>query len=348
MNRPGTPLNEAIRKHVYRIITTGKSGDRLPTEKELCELFGVARGTVRSVLKRFIEEGSVIALKGSGMYIAKPAEMYPGSLLVGIAVGDGRQAYFTYYPGMITSGASRELCLSGHTYDFLENPRESDNWADVLSQIRQSGLLWALPQVKGLKTLAKNKVPTVALGVCLDRDRQCPAPPPFVNGVFLDEYHEGAMFVKHGLAAGQKKLLVVRSPQMDSPLFLKGVHDAMAESKLDKTEHLRTLAPSQVSQETIEKAVLDGFTGIYCDHRRLLFAHKIIKGMGGAHGRTCRLLARHHYLKTRYPELEFDVIDCHLDEIGRQGVRLLLDTIGAPDSEPRHSYVKPTIEKHGN
>lgn len=348
MNRPGTPLSEAIRKHVYRIIATGKSGDRMPTEMELCDLFGVARGTVRSVLKGFVDEGAVVALKGSGMYIAKAAEMYPGSLLIGIAVGDGRQAFYTYYPGMITSGASRELCLSGHSYDFLENPRESDNWADVLSQIRQSGLLWVLPQVRGLKTLAKNSIPAVALGVCLEQEKQCPEPPLSVNGVFLDEFHEGQLFVRHCMASGQKKLLVVRSKLMDSPLFAKGVRAAMAECGLDPADHLRSLSPSQATQSEIERAVESGFTGIYCDHRRLLFTHKVIKGMGCSHGKTCRLLARHHYLKTRYPELEFDVVDCHLDEVGRQGVKLLLDVIGAPDSEPRHIYVKPTIEKHGN
>ncbi len=343
MNRPGTPLNEAIRKHVYRIITTGNIGDQLPTEKELCELFGVARGTVRTVLKRYIDEGSVVALKGSGMYIAKPAEMYPGSLLVGIAVGDGRQAYYTYYPGMITSGASRELCLSGHSYDFLENPRESDNWADVLSQIRQSGLLWVLPQVRGLQTLQHNKIPAVALGVCFEQEKQCSEPPLSVNGVFLDEFHEGQLFVRHCMASGQKKLLVVRSMQMDSPMFIKGVHDAMAEFDLNPDKHLRSLAPSQVNPSALERAIQSGYTGIYCDHRRLLFTHKVIKGMGGSHGKTCRLLARHHYLKIRYPELECDVIDCHLDEIGRQGVKLLLDVISAPESEPRHIYVKPTI-----
>lgn len=347
MNRPETPLNEAIRKHVYRIITTGRTGDQLPTEKELCELFGVARGTVRAVLKRYIDEGSIVALKGSGMYLAKPAEMFPGSLLIGIAVGDGRQAFFTYYPGMITSSASRELCLSGHSYDLLENPRESDNWADVLSQIRQSGLLWVLPQVCGMQTLRQHNIPAVALGVCLDQEKQCPEPPLSVNGVFLDEFHEGQLFVRHCVASGQKKLLVVRSMQMNSPLFIKGVHDAMAEFDLNPAEHLRSLSPSQVSPSVLERAIRSGYAGIYCDHRRLLFTHKVIKGMGGAHGRTCQLLARHHYLKTRYPELEFDGIDCHLDEVGRLGVKLLLDVIGAPDSEPRHIYVKPTIDKHG-
>ncbi|MCS5713542.1 GntR family transcriptional regulator [Herbiconiux sp. CPCC 205716] len=45
-------------------------GDRLPTEAELSEHFGVGRSTTREALKRLEQEGLVYAIKGHGRFIS--------------------------------------------------------------------------------------------------------------------------------------------------------------------------------------------------------------------------------------------------------------------------------------
>lgn len=48
-------------------------GDRLPTEAQLSERFGVARSTVREALKRLEEEGLVDAVQGKGRFVSAVA-----------------------------------------------------------------------------------------------------------------------------------------------------------------------------------------------------------------------------------------------------------------------------------
>lgn len=45
---------------------------RLPGERELCELWGVNRATLRSAIQWLIKEGRLYSIKGSGTYVAPP------------------------------------------------------------------------------------------------------------------------------------------------------------------------------------------------------------------------------------------------------------------------------------
>ena len=45
---------------------------KLPGEREMCEMWGINRTTLRSAIKRLIEEGKLYSRKGSGTYVAPP------------------------------------------------------------------------------------------------------------------------------------------------------------------------------------------------------------------------------------------------------------------------------------
>ncbi len=49
-----------------------KPGDRLPSEAELCQLFGVSRTVVRQALSEMAYEGLVVREKGRGTFVAEP------------------------------------------------------------------------------------------------------------------------------------------------------------------------------------------------------------------------------------------------------------------------------------
>ena len=46
--------------------------DRLPGEREMCEMWNVSRTTLRSAIHRMTEEGKLYSQKGSGTYVAQP------------------------------------------------------------------------------------------------------------------------------------------------------------------------------------------------------------------------------------------------------------------------------------
>ncbi|RGE21962.1 GntR family transcriptional regulator [Leucobacter sp. wl10] len=52
-----------------------RPGDRLHTEAELSDLFGVSRSTVREALRRLEQEGVVVAVQGQGRFISASASL---------------------------------------------------------------------------------------------------------------------------------------------------------------------------------------------------------------------------------------------------------------------------------
>lgn len=66
-------LSQKIERKVEEAIRQKKllSGAKLPSEKELCELFGVSRTALREALRRLNARGLIEIRKGSGMYVSE-------------------------------------------------------------------------------------------------------------------------------------------------------------------------------------------------------------------------------------------------------------------------------------
>lgn len=73
------PIWREIHATLKREIAEGvhKTGDRLPTEKELSERFGVNRHTVRRALADLTAEGVIYVRRGSGAYVYEGVVDYP-------------------------------------------------------------------------------------------------------------------------------------------------------------------------------------------------------------------------------------------------------------------------------
>lgn len=79
-------LSHNVHDQIIAAIISRKlsPGDKLPTEKELCDLFGVSRTAIREALQKLNAQGLVNVKKGSGTYISdytskhavKPISMY--------------------------------------------------------------------------------------------------------------------------------------------------------------------------------------------------------------------------------------------------------------------------------
>lgn len=54
-------------------------GDRIPTEQELCERFGVSRITVRRAIQDLFEEGLLTKVRGRGTFVAVPKHVLGGA-----------------------------------------------------------------------------------------------------------------------------------------------------------------------------------------------------------------------------------------------------------------------------
>ncbi len=66
-------LSQRIERTIEGAIREKKLvvGDKLPTEREMCESFGVSRTALREALRRLSARGLINIQKGSGMYVAE-------------------------------------------------------------------------------------------------------------------------------------------------------------------------------------------------------------------------------------------------------------------------------------
>jgi DNA-binding LacI/PurR family transcriptional regulator len=66
------PLYQQIYNHLWEAVSSGKLsvGDKVPSEKELCEQFKVSRITSKKALEMLSEEGVLVRFPGKGSFVA--------------------------------------------------------------------------------------------------------------------------------------------------------------------------------------------------------------------------------------------------------------------------------------
>jgi GntR family transcriptional regulator len=66
------PKYYRLKEALLEIIGDLKPGALLPTERALCEAYGVSRTTVRQALQELLVDGRLYRLQGKGTYVARP------------------------------------------------------------------------------------------------------------------------------------------------------------------------------------------------------------------------------------------------------------------------------------
>jgi len=92
-----TPLYSQVREALRARILDGQyqQHERLPSESELMQGFGVSRVTVRQALNDLAKEGLIFKLAGKGSYVSKPRPVQNLSRLQGFGEAMSRLGYKT-------------------------------------------------------------------------------------------------------------------------------------------------------------------------------------------------------------------------------------------------------------
>jgi len=71
-------LSEEVVKQIEEAIIEGEysSGDKIPSEKEMCEIFNVSRTVIREAIQKLSARGLIEIRKGNGIYVKDYAEKY--------------------------------------------------------------------------------------------------------------------------------------------------------------------------------------------------------------------------------------------------------------------------------
>lgn len=80
------PIYLRVASLLRQQIATGdiRSGDTLPSERDLCALIGASRVTIRKAIDQLVGEGLLVRKRGSGTFVAPRIEA-PGSFLSGFS-----------------------------------------------------------------------------------------------------------------------------------------------------------------------------------------------------------------------------------------------------------------------
>jgi GntR family transcriptional regulator len=83
------PLYYQLKLWLVDQIDRGKlvPGDQVPTEQELCEQFGLSRGTVRRALGELVSEQRLYLVRGRGTYVAEPPRP-PWALATAVSIAE--------------------------------------------------------------------------------------------------------------------------------------------------------------------------------------------------------------------------------------------------------------------
>jgi GntR family transcriptional regulator len=82
--RSSVPLYYQLQELLHQQIASGRFGvgDPLPSEGELCRLFGVSRIVVRQALQVLVDDGEIVRMQGKGTFVAEPkVDLIAGGLV---------------------------------------------------------------------------------------------------------------------------------------------------------------------------------------------------------------------------------------------------------------------------
>lgn len=74
MSASTAPRYRQIAEHLRGLVDDGHPGDRLPSDAELCTLFGVSRMTARQAVDLLLAEQLVVRHRGQGTFVAERPE----------------------------------------------------------------------------------------------------------------------------------------------------------------------------------------------------------------------------------------------------------------------------------
>jgi len=327
-----------VRQHVYSLIASRPEDKSKPltTEKELCELFGMARGTIRRALSSLEEEGMLIRRQHYGTFVnpSFAAAMMQQLPHVGIVIGNGNYAFFDNYEVSMLRGALGAMLGANsytHVLQFNDDPEKA---LKLFKMSGGCGLLWLGSDFgceRDLEFLKTLKMPVVmALPACSD---------DAFDSIEIDYCDYGYRACKALFKKGFKRILFLDNnskPKVDEKR--RGCQEAFKEAELPWDESLWVPASISDTRARVEELL------------SLPEPPQAIQGPSPFARIVSELLVKHPEIHSFLSGTSL----CQSDEVsiaaptescGEAGMRMLLDRIsGKTDGPPVKIKVKMDIQ----
>lgn len=217
-------LAEQLKRHIERGEL--RPGDRLWSESELCDRFGVSRGTVREALDVLASEGLLQRIAGKGTFIAEPAQARQPKLL-GMIVPYLRDSLTTD----MLRGAESVLHRAGYSLIFCHSDGDLQVERAQFERLRAEGvsgiILFPLAEDNEAAILRQYFGADFPLVVI---DRRLPGLQ--TDAVLADNKQGALLAVRHLLSGGHTRIACITAPDRPTSIQdrINGYEQALREA----------------------------------------------------------------------------------------------------------------------
>jgi LacI family transcriptional regulator len=335
-----TALRDAIRRGDFA------PNQAIPSERQLCETYGVSRTTVRRALRILEEQGIAQRVPGSGTYVRSVPGMHPERKLLGLIVPTLTNPYY----GELADAIEQEVTASGR-YDVLlgrSNYTSQDEGNYLIRLAENRAVMGVLivpnpenPPLEAYRFLIQSK-PLV----------QVSRPLAEVNtdAVYSDRLEGGRRLVQHLVAQGHRQIAYVRGTppmrDMHHEGYLLGLQEAGLQADPDLFVSLE-IGHEQAGEEGTRLLLRRGrpFTAIFA--RNDFTAVGVLRALNTAGLKVPDDIAVVGYDNTRlsaHLQPPLTTIDNSVREMGRLAAQFLLDRIeGRFNGPTRQVIIEPEL-----
>ncbi|MFC1543166.1 GntR family transcriptional regulator [Candidatus Neomarinimicrobiota bacterium] len=331
-----TWLIEQIEKGVFQ------AGDKIPTEKELVELTGLARATVRHAIQNMVNMGHLTRKKGFGTFVLSQEADPEKRTIIGILIPDIRSGYAPELARGAEDEAAknkRSLILCNTDDSFIR----ADFHTERLIENKVSGVIFIPTASSDEKNrLIIDKFTRNGIYVVL-ADRIIPD----VNTDYVttDNYEGAYLLTEYLINNGHRGIAIVVSTVFSTERQrLQGYKAALTDNGIDIDpsiiidDHGPFIKErySQYARELLEKK--RDITAIFAGHDRIaLLFYSAARQLGISIPDDISLVG--------YDDLPFTTISLTtmhqpIYEMGQESLKLVLSRIQGKVTEPKHTVLK--------
>ncbi|WP_420730043.1 GntR family transcriptional regulator [Hwanghaeella sp. 1Z406] len=144
------PLYKEVKLAITRMLSSGEmqAGEAIPTEKQLCEIFGTSIGTIRRAIDELVAEHVLIRQQGRGTFLAPYSPDRMLNIFFNIVSKDGRREVpivqtLSFQNDISDAETAKELAIrDGDEIYKIHNIMLMGGEPAVLDEIRISSVLF--------------------------------------------------------------------------------------------------------------------------------------------------------------------------------------------------------------
>jgi len=241
------PLYERLRGALNDQISDGtlKAGEALPSERDIQQILGVSRSTVRQAIGLLIEDGLLQLVPGAGTFILEHSKLLANkpdthSRIIGVLAE--ASSFYLYY-AQLASAFNHRLRQAGYHVDLALHNNDPDDFARLVDSFLEIGATavainppsW-FDVTHAIRQLQMADIKVVLIGRRMES--------PDTDYVGTDNRLLGYQAARHLIDLGHTRIIHISTPKYTSAQDrAEGYVRAMLEAGLSPHIHPRLMEP---------------------------------------------------------------------------------------------------------